>query len=51
MSQTLEDFLNEIGVVPTSGDSQHTPVKWPDKPKKMESKGWKPTYSGEEPPF
>ena len=34
------------------GPSLHAEVAWPDKPDdKMESKGWKPSFEGEEPPF
>ena len=41
-----------IGVIDKARDTGHAQVAWPEEPDdRMESKGWRPSYEGEEPPF
>ena len=48
----LELFLSIIGIREKESTS-HTKVVWPEKKEDLTkvSKGWRPSYEGEEPPF
>ena len=51
LPSSLEFFLNYIGI--RDKQKTHTKVVWPEKKEDLTkvSKGWRPSYEGEEPPF
>lgn len=48
----LECWMLRHGIMPIEYRESKPDIVWPDKPDdRMESKGWRPSFDGEEPPF
>jgi len=48
----IESYCREWGILSKQDVRKKPDIVWPKKPSnKLESKGWTPSYDGEEPPF
>ena len=48
----LDCWMLKYGILPVEHLSAKPDIVWPKKPDdRLKSKGWKPSYEGEEPPF
>ena len=49
----LQLFLKYVGILEKEPGTGHTQVTWPEEKEDLTkvSKGWRPSYQGEEPPF